>query len=233
MDHPLLDNRLSAVVRWVLPGEIMADIGTDHAYLPSWLILNGCCPLAIAADVAAGPYHRAADTVAAYGLGDKISVRLGPGLSVLRPGEAATVVLAGMGGQLICRLLSERPDILATVRRLVLQPQRNPELVRAWLAENGWRIIADDVARDGKMWYNIIAAEPGAMELDESAILYGPMTPGVSPDLRRQWLEFRRDALLAIVRRLRDGSRRSLARAAEAEREAGILDKLISEVSEC
>lgn len=234
MDSLCLYARLTVVARWVIPNKTMADIGTDHAYLPCWLVNTGRCPAAVASDIAEGPFQRAKKVVAEYGLSDRISVRRGSGLSVLRPGEAATIVFAGMGGQLICELLQSGTAIAAAAQRLVLQPQRNPELVRDWLSRSGWRIIADDLAEDGKLWYNIIVAEQGYMNLDEAGMLYGPFTPGISKSLRHRWLSFRRDSLLEIVGKLRAlQGPAAVVRVAELEKEISMLDKLIDEVEIC
>ena len=234
MERICLDNRLAAVAKWVLPGKTMADIGTDHAYLPCWLILNGICPAAIASDVAQGPFLQATRMVADYGLADRISLRFGSGLSVLGSNEAGTIVLAGMGGQLICELLERDREIAASSRRLILQPQRRPELVRKWLMTNGWRIIADDVALDGKMWYNIIVAEQGTMKLDKAELLYGIMMPCVSSVLRRDWLVYRRKCLAEIAEQLRNSSGKTTAgRLAEIDIEIAELDSLINEVETC
>ena len=230
MERISLDNRLSAVARWVIPGEPLADIGTDHALLPCMLVGSGRCPSAVAADVAPGPLQQATQTVDSCGLRQRISLRLGSGLTVLCPGETATAVLAGMGGRLICKLLQESPQVTVSLRRLVLQPQRNQEAVRSWLADNGWRIIGDDLARDDYMWYNIIAAEPGSMRLDGIRLRYGPYTRGVDAESRRQWLRCRRDSVLTIALSLQGRTGSAAERRRELENEAELLDKLIDEV---
>lgn len=234
MDRLCLDGRLAAVARWVLPGKTVADIGTDHAYLPCWLVSRGICPDAVASDVAQGPYERAQQVTVECELTKKISVRLGSGLSVLQPHEADTIVMAGMGGKLICELLQADPDVTESAHRLVLQPQRNPELVRSWLAGHGWRIIADDLAQEGKMWYNIIAAEAGDMELDEDAMLYGCASAGVSSDLRRKWLLFRLSCFTEIADSLRSSRGEAVkARLTELEREIARLNRIISKEESC
>ena len=234
MERLCLDDRLAAVARWVLPGETMADIGTDHAFLPCRLVSEGICSKAVASDVAQGPYERARQVVAEQGLSEKISVRLGSGLSVLQPKEVKTIVMAGMGGRLICELLQAEPEVASSAGRLVLQPQRNPEHVRGWLAGHGWRIIADDLAKDGKMWYNIIVAEPGSMEVDGDALLYGSPSPGVSPALRREWLGFCRDRFTDIADSLRISRGRSAeARLSELEQEIARLDRIIAKEESC
>ena len=234
MERLCLDNRLATVARWVLPGKPVADIGTDHAYLPCWLVLEGYCPSAIASDIAQGPYDQARRVVSDYGLTDRISLRRGSGLSVLERGEAATVVLAGMGGQLICELLAAEAGKAASAERIVLQPQRKLDLVRGWLADNGWRIIADDLALEGKMWYNIIVSEHGTMTLDEAELLYGRYTPPVSSDLRNEWLCFRRACLLEIAENLQEQTGVTASeRKTEIEKEISLLERLIDEVVKC
>lgn len=234
MEGIVLGERLSTVARWVLPDLVMADIGTDHAYLPCWLVSGGFCPRAVAVDVAAGPYQRARQVVSEQGLTERVSLRLGSGLSVLEAGEAATIVLAGMGGQLICQLLQAERKKAASARRLVLQPQRNQAQVRSWLAGNGWRIVADDLAREDRMWYNIIVAEEGETKLTEAEVLYGPLTPQVSLELRLEWLRFSRDRLRKISGNLaRSQGREAGPRRAAVEKELAMAEGLITEVKKC
>ena len=133
-----LDQRLSAVAALVRLGSRLADIGTDHAYLPVWLVQNGVCPAAIAADLRPGPLEAARRHVAAAGLEDRISLRLGDGLAPVFPGEADDIVIAGMGGETIAAILAAA-DWLADARlRLVLQPMSRAEETRRWLLKNGF-----------------------------------------------------------------------------------------------
>lgn len=170
-----LDPRLQSAAELVLPGLPLADIGTDHAYLPIYLVGSGICPSAVAADKASYPIQMAESVVRGYGLQEQISLRCGDGLAVLHPGEVASIVLCGMGGQLMLEILSARPEILAQTKRLVLQPQKNIELVRYWLAEQGWQIVAESMVESKGFYYAVIAAEPGSMCLTPEEAEFGPL----------------------------------------------------------
>lgn len=131
---PRLGARLAAVARRVLPGEPFADIGADHARLTLALVADGRVPSAIAVDRLAAPLEVARAAVERYGLGDRIDVRRGDGLAPLAPGEAASVVIAGMGGAAIRRVLEQRDPAALGLRRLVVQPQTEQALLYEWLA---------------------------------------------------------------------------------------------------
>lgn len=156
-----LGERLQTIADMVPSGVSLADIGTDHAYLPIYLAENSIITHAVAGDIHHGPYISAKNAVAAAQLDNSISVRQGNGLEVVNPGEAEVVVIAGMGGGNITDILSSRPTITATVRRLILQPMIGAAVVRMWLHTNNWQIVNEQlVVEDGKL-YQIIAAEPG------------------------------------------------------------------------
>lgn len=157
--RPSLSPRLTAVAACVLPGRPLADIGTDHAYVPVTLVAAGDVPAAVATEVHAQPAASARATIANAGLADRIAVRFGSGLSVLAPSEAATIVIAGMGGQLIRDILDQGQAIAATATRLVLQPMRDHLAVRYWLWEHGWVLVDERLAQEGQHIYTIIVAE--------------------------------------------------------------------------
>ncbi len=198
-----LSPRLGAVAAHVPPGRPLADIGTDHAYLPAYLVQAGIIPRAIASDVLPGPLEAARATVREAGLADRIELRLGDGLRVLQPGEVPTVTICGMGGPLIAEILEGGP--LGGIERLVLQPMAGEERLRAWLAANGWRLVDEELVRDGGRLYVILVAEPGRMELEEADALVGPL-------LRKKrgalWREYIAEMLQQAGRALR-GARRS------------------------
>lgn len=156
-----LSNRLRRVAEQVPPGSVVADIGTDHGYLPVDLVSSGRCPRAIATDIAAGPLAAARALVEREGLSDRIQLRRGEGLAVLAPGEADTLVLAGMGGVLMARLLGQRPEVAHSLYRLVLQPMTAAASLRRWLAANGFRFVHEELVEDGDRIYEIIVTEPG------------------------------------------------------------------------
>ena len=178
-----LSKRLQAVADLVTAGYRVADIGTDHAYIPIFLLASGKISGAVAMDVNEGPLERARCHVAENGLSEKISLRLSDGLAGLRPGEAESVVIAGMGGGLIIRILTEGAGALEHVKECVLQPQSEIEKVRAFLLEEGFLFIKEDmVEEDGKYYPMMKMAPPGrrtertcgtAETWDETELRYG------------------------------------------------------------
>jgi tRNA (adenine22-N1)-methyltransferase len=189
--------------QYVLEDRPLADIGTDHAYLPVYLVANGVIPRAIAADLMSGPLEAARTTVLVAGLEEKIALRLGSGLSVLVPGEAATVSICGMGGPLIAQILEDGP--LGGVERLVLQPMGGEERLRRWLAQNGWRLVAEQLVEDSGRLYLVAVAEPGCMSLsDEEALVGQHLRDAGGPLLVRY-----AGSLLEQGRGALDGARRS------------------------
>ncbi|WP_123928877.1 tRNA (adenine(22)-N(1))-methyltransferase [Thermodesulfitimonas autotrophica] len=156
-----LSPRLQAVADLVPPSRCVADIGTDHALLPLYLVEQGIVARVIAVEKEAGPAIVARRTVAARGLMDRIEVRVGDGLAPLRPGEAEIIVLAGLGGEKIATILAHGIETARTARQLVLQPMNRAAILRRWLAENAWRIAAETLVAEKKWLYQIITAAPG------------------------------------------------------------------------
>ena len=163
-----LSPRLSAVCDLVPTCRCVADIGTDHAYVPIFLTETGRIQSAVASDIHEGPAKRAEADVAQSGLRDKISVRIGAGLTPLAPGEADGAVIAGMGGLMIIQILKDGKNIAETMDFLVLQPQNHQRELRKWLAENGFRIDAEQLAKEDRMLYQILRVRRGTMTLTET-----------------------------------------------------------------
>lgn len=156
-----LGHRLKVIASMVPTGLTLADIGTDHAYLPIYLVEQNIVPCAIAGDVHQGPYLSAQNAVSSLQLEHRISVRLGNGLEVVKPGEADVVAIAGMGGATIIDILQSCPEVTRTVKRLILQPMIAASLVRKWLHIHGWQIVEEQLVEEEGKLYQIIAAEPG------------------------------------------------------------------------
>lgn len=167
-----LDARLAAIAAFVPAGMSFADIGGDHAYLAAALVQEGRAPRAVVGDLSAGACAAARRTVEARVLADRIAVRQGDGLSVLVPGEADAVVIAGMGGALIAQILAQSPDVLAHVKTLVLQPMNAGAKLRAWLYENGWHMADETLAQAGGRIYEVIRAERGHEEMPAEVFLH-------------------------------------------------------------
>lgn len=153
-----LDKRLAAVAACVRPGSPLADIGTDHAYLPVWLVGEGICPSAIASDLRRGPLEAARHTVEAAGLEGKIALRLGDGLATVQPGEVEDIAIAGMGGETIAAILAAAPWVQDGSLHLVLQPMTHGEDLRRWLLTNGFSITGERLIVDGRHLYPVMQA---------------------------------------------------------------------------
>lgn len=183
-----LSKRLSAIANMVPAGTVVADIGTDHGYLPVHLVMNGICPQAIAADISPGPLNSAKQLVELLNLTRKIHIRRSDGLQAISPGEAQTVCIAGMGGQTIVKILTKAPHILDSVQRLILQPMRWVSEVRIWITQNGWTIINEDIVFEDDKFYEIIAAEKGQSELTKEEVEFGPMLLSEKHPLLNQYI---------------------------------------------
>ena len=118
-----MSDRLKAVAKMITPGIPVADIGCDHAYLPIWLARENVSPYIIASDINAGPIDRARENIEDAELLERIDIRQGDGLSAITPGEVKSVVMAGMGGKLMIRILSEGEDVLREVSEIIMEPQ--------------------------------------------------------------------------------------------------------------
>ncbi len=153
-----LDPRLGLVAQMVDPGRLLVDVGTDHAYLPVYLVENRMIPRAIASDLRKGPLAHAETAVTQAGLQEHIALRLSDGLDAIEPHEADCVVMAGMGGILITQLIEKAPWLQDATKTLVLQPMTDAPLLRAFLAENGFAIIDERATQDKKHVYTVIKA---------------------------------------------------------------------------
>ncbi|MED1205110.1 tRNA (adenine(22)-N(1))-methyltransferase [Heyndrickxia acidicola] len=179
MNIEKLSRRLECVYNYIPEGSTMADIGSDHAYLPCYAINHKKASFAIAGEVVEGPYQSAVDQVKRAGLQSKVSVRKGDGLDVLSPGEVDCITIAGMGGALIASILERGKEKLADSKRLVLQPNMGSEHIRSWCLQNGWDIIAEEILEEDGKIYEIIVVERAlpahvSKSLNEMEILMGP-----------------------------------------------------------
>ena len=148
-----LSERLELVLSFVEPGESAADVGTDHGHVPVELVRRTIVKKAVAMDVRKGPLSRATENIALAGLADKIETRLSDGVAKLQPGEADSVVIAGMGGELIIKILENGRHMWDSVKQWVLSPQSEIFKARRWLFENGFVIRKEDmVLEDGKFY---------------------------------------------------------------------------------
>ena len=163
-----LSYRLKQVAELVTEGYVTADIGTDHGYVPVYLLRNGKIPKAIAVDLSKGSLQKAKENAARAGLTDKIDLRLSDGLKSVEPGEAQCIIICGMGGILMRRILDEGIETVLKASELILSPHRNPELIYEFIENNGFYPAADLEIEDKKKKYRIIKAVNSRLQLDNN-----------------------------------------------------------------
>lgn len=174
-----LSKRLSAVAALVTPGTVLADVGTDHGYIPIELVERGVIPRALALDVNAGPLRRADEHIRMHQLTDYIETRLSDGLKEVKEGEADACVIAGMGGPLTIRILTQSRPAAQAMGEWILQPQSEIEAVRRFVYGEGFHIEQEDMVLEDGKYYPMMKAVRGNMDQPDgiyctTGFRYGP-----------------------------------------------------------
>lgn len=236
-----LSKRLALVASFVPEGKRLADVGTDHGYIPIYVTEEKGCPGAVAMDVGKGPLKRAQDHIREHGLEGRIETRLSDGLAALVPGEAEVVVIAGMGGELMLRILEEGRHMWGSVELFVLSPQSELDKVRWYLEENFFSVEREDMVLDEGKYYTVMgvrwnrggAESGGCAEFEGGAeseggiqgkpwwYLYGKRLIQEKNPVLRSFLEEEEKRLTGILRRL-NGQESERAAAAVIEIEEQI-----------
>ena len=206
-----LSKRLSAVAGFVTPGSRVADVGTDHGYVPIYLVETGRSPGVIAMDINEGPLLRAQQHIRDAGLGAYIQTRRSDGAAALKSGEADTLITAGMGGPLMERILTQGREVLESCREFILQPQSEIREFRKYLQQNGFRIEQEEMVQEDGKFYLILRAVHGRMQWErEIDFRFGKLL-----------LEQRHPVLLEFLRREQSVNRKIQERLAGNESGAG------------
>lgn len=176
VNEQTLSRRLERVAAHVPQDARLADIGSDHGYLPVALMLRGVLAAAVAGEVAQAPFASAQRNVRRNGLDGRVSVRLANGLAAIEPQDRISVVsICGMGGDTMRDILQAGKQRLAGVTRLVLQPNGGERELRQWLMDNGLRIVHEELLRENRFDYEIIVAEPGVAAYTAEQLYFGPL----------------------------------------------------------
>lgn len=168
----ILSKRLEHIAKLIPECRCLADIGTDHGYIPIYSVLNRISERAIASDINTGPLESARLNIKHYGLNDKIDTRIGPGLSTIAEGEADVIVIAGMGGTLIGDIIKEHIQVSRKSMCLILQPVQYPEALRKELIGSKFKIVDEDMVKDDNKLYHIIKIENGEELPYEKEVYY-------------------------------------------------------------
>ena len=170
-----ISNRLTTAAALVTQGYTLADVGTDHGYIPIYLLQQEKIPSAIAMDINEGPLERAKEHIALYGLQAYIQTRLSDGVAALKPGEVEAVLIAGMGGGLVMHILKDGEKVCQSAKELILQPQSEIEHVREFLREEGYTILAEDMVYEDGKFYPMMKVQYQGENVEELKLsdLYG------------------------------------------------------------
>lgn len=202
----MLDLRLAACARFIRPGHKVCDIGTDHAYLPCFLVKNQITRQVIAADVNEKPLSCARAHIREQGFSEQIRTLLSDGLSGIRAEEADDIVIAGMGGELIARIILSCPWDKDPQKHFILQPMTQADFLRRTLARHGFSILKEEPVAENGHFYSVFLCQwtGEAQELDELSALVGKVPQSSSPH-RDAYLSFQADRM----ERIADGLSRS------------------------
>lgn len=162
-----LSPRLKTIADLVTENSIVADIGTDHGYIPVYLIENNICQKVIASDINSGPLQSAKNFISSKNLLDKIDLRLGNGIETLKINEVDTCIIAGMGGMLISEILDNNKKIAKSIKRFILQPMVASDELRKYLYKNNYKIVNEKLSKEDERYYEIIVVEHGNDKIED------------------------------------------------------------------
>ena len=220
-----LQPRLRCLADLVPQQARLADIGTDHGYIPVYLLQQGRIDHAIAADIGAEPLEHARRTAEEYELTEYIDFRLCDGLAGIRAEETDCILIAGMGGETIISILENAKWLACGAQRLLLQPQSRQELLRTWLVEHGFRILREHLALDKGTIYNVMQVEAGGAPPLSEVELYGGVNLEDDP-LYGDYLDWQIQKMERSVKGLR------LSKSDGAQQRANELERLMALLNE-
>ena len=190
MNQKDLSQRLISIANMVTPGNRFADIGCDHGFLAMYLIDSGICPSGIASDLREGPLLAARTHIQNAGMADRIKACLGDGLEAINPGEIQTIILAGMGGPLMMKILSDRPEVRDSASEIIIEPQSRMIDVRSGIIEQKLCILDEDMVFEDGKYYPVLKLAPakkGCTFVDESEAVLIDFTEDVREEIRMQY----------------------------------------------
>lgn len=226
-----ISKRLKAIADMVT-SESVCDIGTDHGYIPIYLVNNVVVKYAIASDINKGPLNKAKVNINNEKLNSVISCRLGSGLETIEENEVNSAIIAGMGGNLIRDIIEKSIDVVKTMEYLVLQPVQNPEVLRKYIYEKGFHILEEKVVKDEGKFYQIIKVkfDVKPKKMDEIYYEIGEEELFVNKTDREDFLESKLIEYKKILEKINDDNQSASAilRKADVENKIKKLEKLVN-----
>lgn len=238
MENIRISVRLKEISKHIPKASFFADIGSDHAYLPSYVCLNDEKAIAIAGEVNQGPYNKAKEVVNSLQLNNRIDVRLGDGLSILETDEPDTLVIAGMGGKLIEHLLEKDLNKTLKINKLILQPNVDADLLRKWLIKYNYNLISEKVIEENTHFYEILVAEKSnkltvySESIDlEKQIYFGPLLlKERSVEFIKKWEEERKK-LSRIIKEMKQAKLINYKKVSQFTKKLNWIEEVLSNES--
>ena len=224
-----LSKRLNFIIENIDNTSVLADIGTDHGYVPLLALRNELCEKAIACDINKEPLAKGKLNAILEGIDDKIEFRLGNGFEPLKINEVEEVVIAGMGGNLIRDIIQKDLNKVASCNYLVLIPAQNPEVLREYLYKNDFEVIKEDLCFDEGIYYELFKvrkSEGQATELDSIYYEISPMLLRSKHPLMKEYIDYKIDEYNRILGFITDDSESAIKRKAEVSEKIEIISRM-------
>lgn len=248
MKSLVLSERMKAITSLVTEGNTVCDVGCDHGYVSIYLVMYKQAPKAVAMDVRMGPLSLAKEHIAEYGLSEKIDTRCSDGLEKVEAGETQTCIIAGMGGVLMAKILKDGEEKAHSFQELILQPQSHIQEFRAFLREEGYTIIEEDMVLEEGKYYPMMKVVPKRAEQEKNTSfkqskaseylnlwdLYGQHLLEKQHPVLKSYLLKTQKANAELLEHLEaQASEKSEARRRDLEEEQKGLNKVLSEYFDC
>ncbi|ADL51213.1 tRNA (adenine(22)-N(1))-methyltransferase [Clostridium cellulovorans] len=228
-----LSKRLKTLAEMVDPVDSVADIGTDHGYVPIYLIKAGRCKRAIASDINKGPLDKSKENILRTGLQDKVQCRLGGGFQKLKPKEVDVAVIAGMGGNLIRDIIEADMEVFKNLKFCIVQPVQNPEVLRKYIYEKGFRVIEEKIVYDEGKYYQIlkISYDNNTRELEDIEYEIGEFIIKDKNKDTVDYINYRLQQYINISSKIKDDTEASKERKREIEAKIIRLKEVLGDES--
>lgn len=225
-----ISNRLIAIADMIDNCETLVDVGTDHGYIPIYMLNKNKISYAIASDINKGPIEKAKKNIKEYNLEKSIECRLGGGLTTVEKGEVDVAIIAGMGGNLIRDIIEERYEVFKSLDYAILQPVQNPEVLRKYLYEKGIKIIEEKIIKDEGIHYAILRVKHDDTPKNVDEIIYevGEYEVSSSKEERNEFILYKIDEYEKIISKMSLNSQGALKRKLELEIKINKLKGLIT-----
>jgi tRNA (adenine22-N1)-methyltransferase len=227
----VLGNRLLIVASMIPEGKKVVDVGTDHAYLPIFLIKKGTSPRVIATEIMPGPFSKALVNIKREGLEQHIELRFGSGLKPISLGDAHVAVISGMGGETIIDILKGSKMICDSLDLIILQPMKSQSKLRKYLFLTGYKIVDEAVARETDRFYEVIATVKGRQgSFDTTDLEVGPVLRKKKSAVIVEYIQHRMMKLKKLAEELvHNDSRAAIDALEKYEKKMELLNKVLKQ----